>query len=182
MPRPSASWMIARTMLPASSSSATSRTNERSIFRMSTGRCFSRERGVARSEVVERDTEALRVELPQQSLRPLRIRHGGRLRDLEHQVRRVRAEPLDRAHHLLHDLGLPELSRRQVEAHLQRETVAAPLCVLAAELLDHPVADYLDQAHLLRERDELSRRDQAAVRVLPAQARLHSHHLAAPER
>jgi len=41
MPRFDASAIIAETMLPASRSRSTSRMNERSIFKMSTGRCFS---------------------------------------------------------------------------------------------------------------------------------------------
>ena len=42
MPSPCASWTIASTMRPESSSRSTSWMNDRSIFKMSTGRCFSR--------------------------------------------------------------------------------------------------------------------------------------------
>jgi hypothetical protein len=43
MPTLSASCTMARTMLAASCSSVTSRMKDRSIFRMSTGRCFRRD-------------------------------------------------------------------------------------------------------------------------------------------
>src|SRR3954452_3764739 len=43
---------------------------------------------------------------------------------------------------------------------------------LAAALAQDPAADRHDEAHLLGERDELVRRDEAALRVAPAQQRL----------
>jgi hypothetical protein len=43
MPRFGARSIIARTMFALSMSSSTRETNDRSIFRMSTGRCFSRD-------------------------------------------------------------------------------------------------------------------------------------------
>ena len=59
---------------------------------------------------------------------------------------------------------------------MPRDACSAPLRVLARELLEHPVADRLDQPHLLGERDELAGRHQAAVRLLPSHQRLDRMH------
>ncbi len=53
---------------------------------------------------------------------------------------------------------------------------------MLARLLEHPRADRDDQAGLLGERDELARREQAPVGVLPAHQRLHPDQPAAGER
>ena len=52
--------------------------------------------------------------------------------------------------------------------------LAAPGGELAHRLLQHPVADVGDQPALLRERDELRRRDDAVRGVRPAHERLHA--------
>ena len=53
---------------------------------------------------------------------------------------------------------------------------------LAAALAQHPAADRHDQAHLLGERDELRRRDEAALGVVPAQQRLDARDACRPSR
>ena len=62
-----------------------------------------------------------------------------------------------------------ELHRRNVDGNAN---VRRPARSLAAGGVEHPLADFLDQAGLLGDRDELRRRDHAAARMPPAQERL----------
>ncbi len=51
-----------------------------------------------------------------------------------------------------------------------------PALVVAHDPLQHPLADFLDQVRLFRERDELRRRDVAVPRQAPADQRLAADH------
>src|SRR5207245_8106707 len=76
---------------------------------------------------------------------------------------------------------LPELSGGEVEPDLQLDPLGPPDRVLTADLLDHPAADRVDQAHLLGEGDELSRREHPAVGIRPADQGLDPVHVPGPE-
>ena len=76
---------------------------------------------------------------------------------------------------------MPELPGRQVEPDLQVDAVRPPDPVLTAHLLQHPVADRLDQPQLLGQRDEVGRRDQPSVGVGPPDQRLDTDHRAGRE-
>ncbi len=100
----------------------------------------------------------------------------GGLGDLDDDPARIdpaRVEPVEDPRR---DVGLPELARREVEADLQGDLRLAPRRVLARDLLDHPVADRLDQAELLGQRDEVVGRHEGSVGLAPAQQRLDPDH------
>ena len=75
---------------------------------------------------------------------------------------------------LLDEIGLGELTGRQVDAHheLRFGQRVHPAPRLAAGRFQHPAPDRDDQPGLLGERNERQRRDEAARRVLPADERL----------
>ena len=68
----------------------------------------------------------------------------------------VTGDPLDR-------VDLPQLAGRQVEADLELEPAARHTASCRHSSIDHPVADRLDEAHLLGERDEVARRNETAL-------------------
>ena len=86
--------------------------------------------------------------------------------------------------HLVDDLGVLQLARREVDGHVARRIVrvlAAQLGREAARLLQHPAADRHDQPGLLRERDEVERGHEATRRVVPADERLEPADVAVRE-
>src|SRR5712664_928067 len=125
-------------------------------------------------EVVQIDADAHRPQLDH-GLGDVRVLvHQQRLGDLEPQ--RARGEPgglqhlgdlRDQTRHL-------ELPGADVHADLQLRLaeLLLPLLHLPARFLEHPGADLDDQPRLLGEWNEIHRRHQAALRVLPAQQRL----------
>ena len=68
--------------------------------------------------------------------------------------------------------GVAELARRDVEEVRDVQALGLPGGGLAAALLDHPAPERLDQARVLGGGDELQRRHQAALGILPAHERL----------
>ena len=178
MPRFCASAIMAETMLAASRSVSTSRTNERSIFRMSNGHVLqARERRVARC-------------------RSRRSRVGGRGRACPRRIAWVRSGSIMAVDSVISTVsragsmpagwsrdmirsttsGCQSCRGDRLKLISSVEPVGAPRRVLPAELLDDPVADRFDQAHLLRERDELARLDQATARLRPADQRFDADH------
>ena len=86
----------------------------------------------------------------------------------------MRGEP-GLGEHRLDRLGqsvLPELSAGKVDRYRNaRKPGAVPGIHLRARGAQYPFADGVDKAGLFRDRNELSRRDQAVIRVLPAEQR-----------
>ena len=85
---------------------------------------------------------------------------------------------------LLHEVPLHELLARQIHADCQRQgwaELGLPGCHLAAGFAQCPDADRHNQAGLLGRRDEISRQDQSAIGVLPAQEALEAIQAAARE-
>jgi hypothetical protein len=126
------------------------------------------ERRIAGPEVVEREREAPRMQLRQDLLGPVGVRHGRGLGDLDHHVVRVDGAGAKLRDQLLGEPRGPELARREVEPDAEVEPIGGPGRTLTRELGDHPVADRFDQPELLGERDELPRREQAAAGVTPS--------------
>src|SRR2546429_4956514 len=80
---------------------------------------------------------------------------------------------LERLTDHLQEVALPELKRRQIHRNAQRrQTLELPGTRLAAALAHHPFTDRVDQPARFRQRNELSRRDESPLRMLPAQQRL----------
>ena len=78
----------------------------------------------------------------------------------------------DPAQDPLGEVRLPELAGREVEADLELDVELAPCRDLVDELPHDPIADQLDQAELLGQRDELVRRHHRAVGLDPPDQRL----------
>ncbi len=79
------------------------------------------------------------------------------------------------------DQAIAHLPRRQVHRnHEVRAERAPPFGQLLARALQHPGADRDNQAGVLRDRDELHRRDVAQFAVVPAQERFRADCAAAP--
>jgi hypothetical protein len=86
----------------------------------------------------------------------------------------------ERAFDRRNQLRICELTRRQVHGNRQAGCVGrfgGPTGRLRACLLQHPRADRDDQPGVLRGREELARRKQAALRVLPAHERFEADYL-----
>ncbi len=72
-------------------------------------------------------------------------------------------------------VGAPQLPRRYVDRQAERlESPGDPEDHLLARFAQHPVADRVDDAGLLRDRDELGGRDDAHLRMVPAQQHLQA--------
>src|SRR5262249_46658584 len=129
------------------------------------------ERRVAGPEIVERDPEPHRLERAEQRARRLRVVDERALRDLDLERARVDARLFHDALHVVVEMRIAELPGGDVhrEAHGAEAAHALPLAELVAGLADDPAADPDDEAGLLRDRDELGRRDEAALRVAPAE-------------
>ncbi len=130
IPRFFASWTIAWTMPPASRSRWASLTNDRSIFRMSMGRCLRRpsdEYPVPKSSIAIWNPSSCRA--LQDLARALRVRHGGRFGDLDHDPMRVHAGRLQRVQDLLGEPGRPQLPGRHVDGDLELESGFLPLLI-----------------------------------------------------
>src|SRR5687768_1266679 len=121
------------------------------------------ERGVAGPEVIDRQRETPRVELGEDPLRSIGVRHRRRLRDLDDHVVRVDAGTGELLHHLLRQASRPELTWREVEPDEDVDPHRLPRLPLASDLVDHPVTDRLDEPELFSDGDELPRRDDPAV-------------------
>src|ERR687885_868963 len=79
-------------------------------------------------------------------------------------------------------IGLLDLSCGEFYAQAKlramlRRVPLLPFHELTAGLLQNPSPDVIDQAGLLRERDELSCRQQALIRMLPTHERLYVNDL-----
>ena len=115
----------------------------------------------------------------------LRILHQRALGDFQLQIGRVDLGFRQHLGHAVHQVGLGELPAGQVDVDLQRRPVReipVPDRGLLAGPAQHPFADRHDQAGLLGQRDEVQRRQHAAVGMVPAHQRLDADDLAGIQR
>ena len=167
-------------MLAASGSPGMSRTKDWSIFRMSTGMLRSRDRD---EYPVPKSSMAIRTPAACSSRRAAACGRG-RPSSADSVTSTGRSARVD---------ALARIARQDAAGEVRAAAAArgdrlnpprssAPRRATRAAggtaRATHPVADRLDEAHLLRERDELARRDEAAVGVLPADQRLDLVHVA----
>jgi hemolysin activation/secretion protein len=99
------------------------------------------------------------------------LAHRQRLGDLELEQARRQPGLLQRRGDDARQVRIVELTRREVDRHLQA-VLGPDEGRPAAGFAQHPFADPQDQAGLLGELDEVAGQDQAALRMLPAQQRL----------
>ena len=128
--------------------------------------------GVAGTEIVDRDAEP---HLPQ----PVEGVGGTfgvfgkrRLGDLDLQLVRGNAGPLDLRHQLRNEVLPAELARGEVH----RNELSGPALRRLQRLFHDPVAEVVDQAALLGHRDEHTRRNHAMFGATPAEQRLERDH------
>src|SRR5262249_12661837 len=134
------------------------------------------QRGISRSEVVERDGDAKIFELPQDWQTFGRRLNKRRFGYLELQAFGCQAGLSKRAYHDIDQVVLSELDGGEIDRHLD---FVRPGCSLGAGRLHQPLANLRDHAGFFGERDELVWQNYAFGRMPPADERLRS---ADPER
>src|SRR4029077_12131665 len=72
---------------------------------------------------------------------------------------------------------IEQVAHRDIDRHWNRDARPMPGDRLLGGQLDQAGGEWLDQAHPLRHRDELARRDPAALRVTPASQGFEPGHL-----
>ena len=137
------------------------------------------QRGVDAAEVVEPDLIALLAQVREGLLDDTRILRQDALRDLDmqeiarHSV--LSARVLDEGKDIHH----VEVVARKVERDRRDgQVLVESLAQHAADLLEHEGVEAVDEAHLLEDRDEGPRREEADLRVYPASQGLHAAELA----
>ena len=82
------------------------------------------------------------MQLVQDAERSIRVRHRGGLGDLDGHPARIHPRPEDRVHDPIHDVVLPQLSRRQVEGDVDIEPLLPPLppCRQTSSITQAPIA------------------------------------------
>jgi hypothetical protein len=139
------------------------------------------ERGVAGSEVVDRQRNPEPLELPQPAGRRLGLAGDDALGDFQGQELRRQVAVLEGKADRRDEPRMLELDAGQVDADAHRRLTGSrelPSPGLAAGLADDELADRDHQAGLLGDRNEVARRDQAALGVHPPDERLHRHEIA----
>ena len=128
------------------------------------------------AEVIHRHLHAVVDQGVQHRQHLLGLAHDRRFGDLEFEsIGREPGMPQDGAH-LVDQIGA-DLLHRQVDGHARHlEALRLPGDDLAAGLVQHPATDFVDDADLLGQGDELRRRHQAQLGMTPARESLHGHH------
>src|SRR4029453_4880030 len=97
------------------------------------------------------------------------ILHGTRLGDLDIEGAGGNAAPFDRSGYVGHELGLLELSRRDVDGNAEPGMPEiVPLADLMATGIQDPPSDRHDEPGHLSQGDEFVRRKEAELGVGPA--------------
>ena len=134
------------------------------------------ERRVARTKVVDRDPDPQAFELAEAANRLLGLMGHHTFGDLQYQQLGRQPAVLERKADRGHQARVRQLDARQVDRDDKRRPDAAgtlPGACLLARFAKHPFAEGDDQAGRLRQRDEVVRLDEAALRMGPANERLH---------
>lgn len=132
------------------------------------------ERRVAGAEVIdgEQDAEILELAHAGYALQPVLQYYG--FGHLQQQAGGGHACVAQYVLHLLHEPRCVKLAGADVDRQVGNGKAAVePEAVLGAGGLHHPVSYVLDEAGLLGDGDEVSRRHHGAVAALPAQQRLY---------
>lgn len=124
----------------------------------------------------------LRAQLAQpgdQHARAVFVFNQAAFSQLEVQQTRGHAVTAQYPEQIVDDAVVGQLPGGEVDRHPQIQSLLSPLRRLAGGGLQHPLAQRADQAGLLGVGDELQRRDQAALRRIPAHQRFHAVHFTA---
>src|SRR6185437_13399271 len=140
---------------------------------------------MAAAEIVHEDADAEGMQVPERAQRHLDVLDQQTLRHLQHETLRLEVERLEHLRYLAYEISLGELTHREVDPHRLRVVVfvlAAPQLTLPARLFEHPAPDIGDEPRVFGDVDEIARRHEPALRVLPPQQRFDGHDAAAVER
>src|SRR2546425_2419353 len=139
------------------------------------------ERRVTGSEIVHAQAHAQFAQLLQRWDDALELLHQRALGDLQHQARRRNPGLAQRFAHKGGELRSGQVLARNVDVYAQfarRRVLLVPLTQLATDAPDRPVGQLVDQRGLFGHRNEGSRTDLTALRVVPAHQRLETDQLA----
>src|SRR3954453_1794347 len=140
-----------------------------------------RQRGVTGSEVVERDPHAERTHSPQRCQCQLGLGDHDAFGDLEPEQLRRHARTCQRLVDDRREVGIAQLARRHVDRHgrgLAAHTVVDPASQLRECFEQCPGADGHDRSGVFGDGDELGRRHDRAVTLLPAHQGFEADHIA----
>ncbi len=147
------------------------RANELAVNLQGVGRQILQilERGVTRTEVVERDLAAHIMDARNEPLRVLQIVQRNALGDFEAQVTDDGTVARKQREDVFHELLVVERAAAQVDAHKTRLRQSMPVRLDPFEYCgEHPPVDAGNVAGLLRRHDHLAGRQYRAVRGTPA--------------
>ena len=134
------------------------------------------------AEVIERDTQAELLELVQGAGAVLRVLHGAALGDLQLQEFGWELRLHEHPANTLNQVELLELRDREVDRKRDRiETAVVPGLGLHACRAQHPESYRRHHACVLRKGNEIGRRNQTQLGVLPSQQRLEPGNLQAAQ-
>src|SRR5580704_9943964 len=125
--------------------------------------------GVARPKVIDRDQYPHAADSFQNMHRLLSVAHDRGFCQLNLQECWVEPRGIQSAANLTYQVREAELRGRKVDRDTQGARPALlPYAPLATRLIQHPFADGVEQAALVRDGNEVSRQQQAALRMVPA--------------
>ena len=130
--------------------------------------------GIAGAEIIYRQAYAQRFQAVQRCFYRTSALQQRAFGHFDFQLRRRQAGITQGAGHQLGKARLQQLPRRYVHRHGQRRVLLRPGGGQLARLLQHPAADFHDQAGFFCHRNKLGRRGGHAVGVGPAQQRLEA--------
>ena len=143
-------------------------------------------RGVARPEVVDREPDTERLQLPQPLEVGLGVVHHRALGQLDDEVRRREPRLLQRPGDVPLELALLQVTARDVQGDVQalvgHPHLVAPAAPVLAGPLQHEAPELDDVTRFLGQLDELPRHQHAALGVPPARERLAAEQRARAER
>ena len=130
------------------------------------------------AEIIDRDPHAHRLQGGQHLERLVRIGHQGALRDFQRQPLRRHRVGLEHAGDAWNQLGILQVTDRQVYGHPKGDPLAPPPVLLLHRRLEHAAPERPDQPRLLRQRNESNRRQHPVARMRPAHQRFDADHVA----
>ncbi len=137
------------------------------------------EAGIAGAEVVQAQADAFVAQVGQCLVHEIDIVGQRAFVDLQRQHLCRHARGLDQAHHFSEEVRPQQLQGGDVHGNGEVvEALVAPQAGLLERALQHPGADLHDDAQSLGGAHEALRHQHAQRGGLPAQQRLHAHHMA----
>ena len=141
------------------------------------------QRGISGAEIVHCKLNACLPQLLHARDRDVDILQRERFGQLDFQPARIKLIPLQCCKDQIADVVEVEVCAGEVDRHDDRlDALRLPELCLPACLIQHKTGDMGDQLGFFRDRDERSRREQSAGRMLPADQRFQSHDLAGFQR